>query len=67
MKKFEPHYRLVRIGAAQKIEKASRQQRTWASFPLMLGVHGRRTLLVYGLQLLTQVCRETTEEQIEGV
>ncbi|KAL9620461.1 MAG: hypothetical protein Q9160_005046 [Pyrenula sp. 1 TL-2023] len=27
MKKFEPHYRLVRIGAAQKIEKASRQQR----------------------------------------
>ena len=27
MKKFEPHYRLVRIGAANKIEKASRQQR----------------------------------------
>ncbi|KAF7511048.1 hypothetical protein GJ744_005594 [Endocarpon pusillum] len=27
MKKFEPHYRLVRVGAAQKIEKASRQQR----------------------------------------
>ncbi|OKL58567.1 40S ribosomal protein S24-A [Talaromyces atroroseus] len=27
LKKFEPHYRLVRIGAAQKIEKASRQQR----------------------------------------
>ncbi|MCJ1339530.1 hypothetical protein MMC09_004820 [Bachmanniomyces sp. S44760] len=27
MKKFEPHYRLVRIGAATKIEKASRQQR----------------------------------------
>ena len=26
MKKFEPHYRLVRYGAAQKIEKASRQQ-----------------------------------------
>jgi ribosomal protein S24E len=32
LKKFEPHYRLVRIGAAQKIEKASRQQRT--SIPL---------------------------------
>lgn len=28
MKKFEPHYRLVRYGLASKIEKASRQQRT---------------------------------------
>lgn len=28
MKKFEPHYRLVRVGFANKIEKASRQQRT---------------------------------------
>lgn len=28
MKKFEPHYRLVRVGLASKIEKASRQQRT---------------------------------------
>ncbi|KAK4032129.1 S-adenosylmethionine-dependent methyltransferase-like protein [Parachaetomium inaequale] len=27
MKKFEPHYRLVRVGLATKIEKASRQQR----------------------------------------
>ncbi|MCJ1291636.1 hypothetical protein MMC34_003181 [Xylographa carneopallida] len=27
MKKFEPHYRLVRIGVANKIEKPSRQQR----------------------------------------
>jgi small subunit ribosomal protein S24e len=27
MKKFEPHYRLVRVGHATKIEKASRQQR----------------------------------------
>jgi hypothetical protein len=35
MKKFEPHYRLVRYGQATKIEKASRQQRTsniWAMF-----------------------------------
>lgn len=32
LKKFEPHYRLVRIGAAAKIEKASRQQR----MPLLL-------------------------------
>jgi small subunit ribosomal protein S24e len=28
LKKFEPHYRLVRYGEASKIEKASRQQRT---------------------------------------
>lgn len=35
MKKFEPHYRLVRYGAATKIEKASRQQRTY-NFPYML-------------------------------
>jgi len=27
LKKFEPHYRLVRYGDATKIEKASRQQR----------------------------------------
>ncbi|KAK3904126.1 S-adenosylmethionine-dependent methyltransferase-like protein [Staphylotrichum tortipilum] len=27
MKKFEPHYRLVRVGLATKIERASRQQR----------------------------------------
>ncbi|KAI9754760.1 MAG: hypothetical protein M4579_004545 [Chaenotheca gracillima] len=27
LKKFEPHYRLVRTGQATKIEKASRQQR----------------------------------------
>lgn len=31
MKKFEPRYRLVRYGMATKVEKASRQQRT---FPL---------------------------------
>lgn len=29
MKKFEPHYRLVRYGAATKVEKASRQQRMY--------------------------------------
>ena len=29
MKKFEPHFRLVRVGFASKIEKASRQQRTY--------------------------------------
>jgi ribosomal protein S24E len=34
LKKFEPHYRLVRIGAADKIEKASRQQRASPSIPI---------------------------------
>lgn len=29
MKKFEPRYRLVRYGMATKVEKASRQQRTF--------------------------------------
>lgn len=29
LKKFEPHYRKVRYGLATKIEKASRQQRTY--------------------------------------
>ncbi|PWI65736.1 hypothetical protein PCL_06707 [Purpureocillium lilacinum] len=29
MKKFEPNYRLVRVGMATKAERASRQQRTW--------------------------------------
>lgn len=28
LKKFEPHFRLVRVGAAEKIEKPSRAQRT---------------------------------------
>lgn len=43
LKKFEPHHRLVRIGAASKIEKASRQQRM---FPPRYGwistwIHGQ--------------------------
>jgi ribosomal protein S24E len=32
LKKFEPHYRLVRVGMANKIEKPSRQQRTSRNF-----------------------------------
>jgi small subunit ribosomal protein S24e len=30
LKKFDPRYRLVRYGMATKIEKASRQQRTFS-------------------------------------
>lgn len=32
MKKFEPQYRLVRVGLATKAERASRQQRALQSF-----------------------------------
>lgn len=32
LKKFEPHYRLVRYGVSTKVEKASRQQRMCSSF-----------------------------------
>ena len=38
MKKFEPRYRLVRYGQATKIEKASRQQRTFFLFLVMVVV-----------------------------
>lgn len=30
MKKFEPRYRLIRVGQATKIERAARQQRTFS-------------------------------------
>lgn len=36
MKKFEPRYRLVRYGMATKVEKASRQQRTFSSSVLYM-------------------------------
>lgn len=36
MKKFEPRYRLVRYGMATKVEKASRQQRTFPPLVLYL-------------------------------
>jgi ribosomal protein S24E len=36
LKKFEPHYRLVRVGFASKIEKPSRQQRMFFSHNLLL-------------------------------
>lgn len=35
MKKFEPRYRLVRVGMATKVEKASRQQRMSKFFLLL--------------------------------
>ena len=59
LKKFEPHYRLVRIGQATKIEKASRQQRTflYSMRCMHMAVEGRTD----------QMRRETTEESVKDV
>ena len=38
MKKFEPHYRLVRVGLASKIERASRQQRAFLVFKICCNI-----------------------------
>lgn len=62
MKKFEPHYRLVRYGQAAKIEKPSRQQRTYN--------HWRRALEnERGCKdgILTHGNRQAAQEQGEGV
>ena len=56
IKKFEPHYRLVRYGQATKIEKASRQQRTSTS----ILEHERAGILMVQR-------RQATEEPYEGV
>lgn len=62
MKKFEPHYRLVRYGQATKIEKPSRQQRT---------SHHRRGALEKTCMdtdgALTHWNRQAAQEQGEGV
>ncbi|KAH8155856.1 uncharacterized protein LAJ45_00868 [Morchella importuna] len=44
LKKFEPHYRLVRYGDATKIEKASRQQRKQRKNKAkeVRGTHGKK-------------------------
>lgn len=57
LKKFEPHYRLVRVGFATKIEKPSRQQR-------MLH-HGRAEGGCYdvGIRMLTDGLRQAKKEQ----
>jgi len=54
LKKFEPHYRLVRVGFASKIEKPSRQQRT-SRQPWQDGI-GQGWVLTYRN-------RQTTQEQ----
>jgi ribosomal protein S24E len=60
MKKFEPHYRLVRYGMASKIEKASRQQRT--------SLHtGSQFWIVLALDVWLTINRQAAQEQVKGV
>jgi hypothetical protein len=61
-KKFEPHYRLVRVGAATKIEKASRQQRT--RFLPVVHLFEETRMRWADSNLLH---RKTTQEQSEGI
>ena len=56
LKKFEPHYRLVRVGFASKIEKASRQQRMFDSI---------RTLQRCGRDGTDELYRQTAQKQTE--
>lgn len=71
MKKFEPHYRLVRYGQATKIEKASRQQRTLYPENEMdyrrLRYHVVAGLMEYGLTILQQASRGRTAPRSSGV
>jgi len=54
LKKFEPHYRLVRVGFATKIEKASRQQRTLRIMSIKYTDEKYANMMVY---------RQATQEQ----
>lgn len=58
LKKFEPHYRLVRIGAATKIEKASRQQRMYMGNVTSLS----RGRCLDSLLMPSVLYRQTTQE-----
>ena len=65
LKKFEPHYRLVRIGAANKIEKASRQQRTYSSSSLRLSIANYDGVCI--LANPPSLYRQATEEPFQEV
>jgi len=69
MKKFEPHYRLVRYGMATKIEKASRQQREYnpGSGMRYCTKDARMVFHEALIALLTCDCRQAEKEQVEGV
>lgn len=59
MKKFEPHYRLVRVGMAAKKEKASRQQRKWPEM--------RQSCAAQSAGADGKANRQAAQEQVEGV
>lgn len=74
MKKFEPHYRLVRYGQATKIEKASRQQRTshpyTYTYPHLLRrwqMHPVVSIMREGSRTDMLVHRQATQEPQQGV
>lgn len=55
MKKFEPNYRLVRVGLATKVERASRQQREWLLLCTSLATDDTPSNMVaYCLELSTE-------------
>lgn len=62
MKKFEPHYRLVRYGQAAKIEKPSRQQRTSDYEKRALEHHAKRKE-----RYTDKMNRQAAQEQVQGV
>lgn len=67
MKKFEPHYRLVRVGLATKIEKASRQQRTFPPTMQAVPIRRQRRLVDWEWQWLTllPLHRQAAQEPAE--
>ncbi len=67
LKQFEPHYRLVRIGVATKVEKASRQQRTYIIMGSILGERMVYWGYVDGQWAdLRFADRQATQESIQG-
>jgi ribosomal protein S24E len=62
MKKFEPHYRLVRVGLATKIERASRQQRMSNSSRWEPGICGAQQLTFSLFSPYRQAAQEQAED-----
>ena len=65
LKTFEPHYRLVRIGEAEKIEKASRQQRTLCRISIPCGSCTSYDNLPKPNADFVMTCRQATQEPSE--
>ncbi|KAK3365494.1 ribosomal protein L23/L15e core domain-containing protein [Lasiosphaeria ovina] len=66
MKKFEPHFRLVRVGLATKVERASRQQRTCARTVTELGETRSGMVVTDTLFLNTQASSARTDRRPSG-